>query len=233
MSNALSHKDPLENYLLVEGSGDTHIFGSLLNYHQIISDSYKDDRCFKSKDEHFEMQDKDGIDRLLKDLEIALKKKVPYRRYGVVIDADKDCLQRWERVRHVLLRSRYSKNKIPNEPQDNGFIIRPDELPAVGVWIMPNNNYRGRIEDFIGLLRRPDDVLWPIAEGIVQEVMKIDCRFPEDHESKARLHTWLAWQKHPGKSMGQSISNKYVLPDCPLALQLIGWIRKLYELNNL
>lgn len=49
MKDGLSHKDRPQNYLLVEGSGDIHVFGSLLNYHQIISNNYKDDRRFKTK----------------------------------------------------------------------------------------------------------------------------------------------------------------------------------------
>jgi hypothetical protein len=232
MKDGLSHKDQIQNYLLVEGSGDIHVFGSLLNYHQIINNDYKNNRRFKGKDEAFDIQDKDGIDRLLQDLEIALKKNEPYRRYGIVIDADDDCLQQWDRVRNLLIRSRYDQARIPRQPQSDGFIIKPDERPAFGVWVMPNNNNPGNIEDFIGLLRKPDDVLWPVAEDIVQKVMQIDCRFSIEHESKARLHTWLAWQKHPGKSMGQSITNKYVLPDCPLALQLVHWIRQLFELQN-
>jgi hypothetical protein len=230
MDNDLSHKDQAQNYLWVEGSGDIHVFGNLLNYHQIISDNYKENRCFKGKKEPFEMQDKYGIDPLLQELEITLKKNEPYRRYGIVIDADSDCLQRWNRIRGVLLRSRYDMNDVPEKNQDGGFIIKPDERPAIGVWIMPNNKDQGRIEDFVGLLRRPDDKLWPVAEKVVQEVMAIDLRFPMVHESKARLHTWLAWQKQPGKSMGLSIKSKYVLPDCPLALQLISWFRNLFEL---
>ncbi len=107
-----------------------------------------------------------------------------------------------------------------------------EEFPKVGVWIMPNNADPGKIEDFVGSLRSPDDVLWPIAEEIVQRVMSVESRFVSEHESKARIHTWLAWQNKPGRSMGQAITSKYVLPDAPLAQQFILWFRRLFELET-
>lgn len=74
--NLSSSVQPL-NVLLVEGDGDIHIFGSLLNYYQVIDDNYhlskRSDRHFKLKDEHFDMQEQEGIDGIIKLLGVELK----------------------------------------------------------------------------------------------------------------------------------------------------------------
>jgi hypothetical protein len=49
------------------------------------------------------------------------------------------------------------------------------------------------LEDFVRFLVPSDDRLWPLAEGVVQEVVAQERRFPESHLMKAHLHTWLAW----------------------------------------
>lgn len=231
--STVSSKDSPLNYLLLEGSDDVHVLASLLNYHQIIDNNYLNTKRFKSKNEHFDIQNKTGFENLLKVFEVEIKKSVPFRRYGVIIDADEgNLIPRWESVRHVLLRSGYDRNIVHKSPHAGGTIIKQDERPVVGVWIMPNNNDPGKIEDFVGLLRKPDDALWPIAEEIVERVILIDCRFPMVHKSKARIHTWLAWQKQPGRSMGQAITSRYVEPDAFPAQQLITWIRQLFELDS-
>jgi hypothetical protein len=87
------------------------------------------------------------------------------------------------------------------------------------------------MEDFIGFLRPPDDVFWPMAEDVVQKVVEKGCLFRPSYKSKACLHTWLAWQEEPGKPMGLAITKKYVNADAPHAQQLIAWIRRLFELD--
>ena len=97
---------------------------------------------------------------------------------------------------------------------------------------MPDNIIAGMIEHFISLLRPENDVLWPIAENIVQKVVDTDCRFPSTQMAKAYIHTWLAWQKESGKPMGQAITARYLDADAPHAQQLIAWIRKLFDLES-
>jgi len=96
---------------------------------------------------------------------------------------------------------------------------------------MPDNTIPGMIEHFIGLLRPKNDVLWPLAEKVVQQVANTDCRFPTTQMAKARIHTWLAWQKEPGMPMGQAITARYLDADAPHALRLISWIRDLFDLE--
>ena len=90
------------------------------------------------------------------------------------------------------------------------------------------------LEDFVSFLRPKDDLLWPIAEDVLQKVKVIEeaLRFRDIHESKARIHTWLAWQKEPGKPMGLAITARYLNATALNAQQLINWIRKLFDLEK-
>lgn len=219
--NPLS-KDRYQNYLLVEGSDDKHVFHHLLDHHRIHGK-------FKSKDEELEIIDHAGIDNLLnvKTLTTYLKGS-HLRRFGIVVDADTDLAGRWQQVRDILEKSGYSL--LPTEPHTEGTILREDELPVVGIWLMPDNILTGMIEHFISFLRPADDVLWPVAEDVVLQVVETKRHFPVGHEIKAELHTWLAWQKEPGKPMGQAITKRYLDADAPHAQQLVVWLRELFDL---
>ncbi len=65
----------------------------------------------------------------------------------------------------------------------------------------------------------------------VKVIIEEDRRFRDVYESKAHIHTWLAWQKEPGKPLGQAITARYLDADAPHAQQLMDWIRKLFDLE--
>jgi hypothetical protein len=87
------------------------------------------------------------------------------------------------------------------------------------------------LEDFARFLIQPDDLLWPLAEDIVERVIVTDRRFSLTLKSKALIHTWLAWQKKPGKPMGVAITAHYLDATAPYAQLLINWISKLFGLE--
>jgi hypothetical protein len=98
---------------------------------------------------------------------------------------------------------------------------------------MPDNTIPGMLEDFMGLLIPAGDVLWPMAQDIVVQVVAKDRRFPQTQEIKAKMHTWLAWQEEPGKPMGQAITKRYLDANAPHARQLVQWIRTLFDLETI
>src|SRR5216684_5178030 len=217
-------EEPQNNLLLVEGKNDQHVIWSLLEYYHIP--------------ELFEVRSIDGISklpvalddksvRLLESFEVQLTRIVE-GKLGIIVDADSDLSARWASLNHILKSSGY--NSVPKNPIPGGTIIRQEKKPVVGIWLMPDNTIPGMLEDFIGFLRPVDDLLWPIVDEAVLKVKTLEeeRRFRNVHESKARIHTWLAWQKEPGKPMGQAITARYLNADASHAQQLIGWIRKLF-----
>ncbi len=214
----LASKNQPYKRLLVEGSDDRNVCYHLLKSHHIDVDQYG-----------IEMVAKNGIEKLLEELDVEL---IPngLTSLGIVVDADEDIVGRWQSLRDILLKAGYSR--VPRDPDLEGTIIYESDQPTVGIWIMPNNELPGMLEHFCGFLVPHDDCLWDQAENIVQQVMQLDCRFPQPYVMKAQIHSWLAWQNEPGKPLGQAITKKFLDAQAPYAQQFILWIRRLFELSD-
>ena len=214
MSENIVKEEKPRNYLLVEGKDDLHVFYSLLEHYKIP--------------DQFKIKNKDGIDNLLDTLDVELAES-GLKRLGIVVDADINLASRWQRLRAILESSGYSA--VPINPKSAGTIIEEGGQPVVGIWLMPDNRVPGMLEDFVSFLVPEDDLLWPMAEEVVQRVIECDCRFRPTYRIKVKVHTWLAWQEEPGKPMGQAITARYLDANAPHAQELIGWIRKLFDLG--
>ena len=149
-------------------------------------------------------------------------------RLGIVVDANTDIEARWQALRNILVKSGYAN--VPTAPDSGGAIIKQDERPVVGVWLMPDNKLAGMLEDFIKFLVPQGDSLLKRAKDCVERIPEQDRRFPPERQSKAEIHTWLAWQEEPGKPLGQAITARYLDADAPHAQQLMEWIRQLFDL---
>ncbi len=204
--------------LLVEGKDDGHVIAHLLQSYQIDLDHVKID-----------LISKDSITKLLEAVPVELKGS-ELGQLGVVVDADTNLAGRWERLQGILRASGYTG--MPTEPNPDGTIIRQEDQPVVGIWVMPNNRLPGMLEHFMRLLVAPDDTLWPVAEEVLQRVVERDCRFPPNHKMKALIHTWLAWQEEPGTPLGLAITKGYFDANASYAQQFIAWVRQLFDLGT-
>ncbi len=204
-----------KNLLLVEGKDDEHVFYNLLTHYNVPKT--------------FKIKNTDGIDRLIETLEVGIDGS-ELRCIGVVVDAATVLEKRWQALKTVLLKTGYPS--LPALPDPHGTITQAEERPTIGIWLMPDNVVPRMIEDFIKFLVPQDDVLWSIAEEVVQKVTKTDCKFRPSYTSKACLHTWLAWQEEPGSPMGQAITKRYLDANALHAQKLIAWIRQLFELET-
>jgi hypothetical protein len=214
VSNDVIKVDKL-NYLLVEGQDDAQVFFHLLRYYRL--------------DTQVTIQQKEGVEALLDILEVELMRRAE-SRIGIVVDADTNIANRWQSLRHRLNEVGYTT--VPRHPDPGGTILKQAGRPIVGLWLMPDNTIPGMLEDFMSLLIPAGDMLWPMAQDIVQQVIAKDRRFPQTQEMKANIHTWLAWQEEPGKPMGQAITKRYLKAEAPHAQQLMAWIRQLFNLES-
>jgi|SRR2546421_1189571 len=226
---SLIRESELQNYLLVEGSDDAHIFKCLLDYFQIPFEFRGQSRYNQPPKGLIKIVDKEGIDALLDTLEVEL---IANRegRFGIVLDADTNLEARWQSVRNRLIPFGYSA--VPSTPFPQGTIVVENERPVVGIWLMPDNKVPGMMEDFISFLVPPDDLLWPLTVDVLTRVIETDCRFPLVHKSKALIHTWLAWQRKPGTPTGRAITSHYLDANAPHAQLLMTWIRQLFNLES-
>ncbi|MDR2099342.1 MAG: hypothetical protein LBP40_00765 [Campylobacteraceae bacterium] len=200
--------------LLVEGKNDQHIILAL---------------CKKFKiDEVFNVIDCEGIDNIYQSIPVFLKKS-GIKTIGVIIDADNDIKCSYNRIKNRLSSEGIH---IPSDLSEDGIIETQNKI-KIGIWIMPNNNLNGTIEDFISFLVPKDDTLMPIAiltlDNIEQNRLN---RYPLGHKNKAKIHTWLAWQKNPGIPIGASIGQGYLDAKHEVCKKLIAWLKKLFDAKH-
>jgi hypothetical protein len=199
-----------EHALLVEGNDDKHAVLALLSHHQFP--------------EIFDVIDSKGIDPLLESIPTRLKES-GREILGILVDADTDLQARWQSLRDILQTEGYTP---PVKPSANGTILHHEEKPRVGIWIMPDNQLPGMLEDFAARLVTPGDALWARAESAVDSIPADERRFPTVRTAKAKLHTFLAWQEEPGKPIGLAMTTKYLNPDAPQAAEFVQWLRALF-----
>ena len=198
--------------LLVEGKDEFHVLSRLLEHHRVP--------------ETFQIKDKDGIEKLLKTLDVELDAG-GLERLGVVVDADTDTVSRWQSLRSIFAQSGCP---LPEQADPLGTIVELSgrTLVRVGVWIMPDNEAQGMLEDFVRSLVPPGDVLLAYAEECVDEAIVRDRRFRPSYRSKALIHTWLSWQEEPGTPLGLAIKNSRMNPDMSTVLPLMDWLQRMF-----
>jgi hypothetical protein len=206
--------------LLVEGSNDKHVIVAIQGRREI--------RLLDRDKEIVECGD-DG--RLMSSFPVRLLES-DIVRLGVVMDADVDVAKRWNHFKTMLTDAGYLD--IPNSPEPSGTIIHPPPdslLPRVGIWLMPDNKETGILEDFLRFLVPPDCELFKYATQVVAAIPSAEVRYPKLAAPKAILHTWLAWQKHPGRPLGQSITAKYLDTEVARVDVFVAWLERLYGEN--
>lgn len=159
--------------------------------------------------------------------------------YGLVLDADadpkKDVAARWRSIRQVLEKAGIA---APEAPPREGWLgqvgpgsSRSGAGPRIGVWLMPNNEHNGALEAFLEPFVPGGDASWSYAGQVIDEASRVHAApFPEKDSRKARLHTWLAWRKEPGRPYGRAIECGDLQPHRdPVAQQFVAWFAALFE----
>lgn len=203
------------NRLIFEGADDRHVVMNLLYSHEHDGSRLKD---------VFDPKDKNGIDNLIGTLREELG-ATDLGRLAVIIDADTNLSAQWGRVSSIL--REYGCNDVPPEPVAEGTILSLGNGKHLGIWVMPDNQSNGALEDFVSTLIAAEDTLWPKAQVDVDAIPEVDRRFRTTYLSKAKVHTWLAWQEEPGTKMGETFKKKYLNPEHPRARVFVDWLRRL------
>ena len=172
-----------------------------------------------------------GAERLLDSVPVRLKASEDGDIVGVVIDADTDVAARWQSLRDRLIRVGYTG--VPDNPAPDGTILDPPAgtlLPRVGIWIMPDNQTKGILEDFLRFLLPAGSRLFDHVTTSVATIPAGEQRFTQLAEPKALIHTWLAWQEEPGKPLGTAITARYLDPGVAQVDVLVSWLNRLFFL---
>ena len=200
--------------LLVEGPDDEHVLKHICG-----------NRGVPKLDE---VKPHGGVDKLLDSIPVRLKES-DVGVVGVVIDADTDLKSRWQSLQDRLIRAGYGE--VPEQPAKDGTILDPPQgtiLPRVGFWIMPDNQSKGILEDFLRFLVPEGSSLFEHVKSSVAAIPQTDRQFGPLEKPKAIIHTWLAWQEDPGKPLGTAITARFLDPGVAQVDVLVSWLNRLF-----
>ena len=206
--------------LRVEGKDDTHAIVHLLLRHGVDCESIP--VCIKHA--HGD-EPSGGADRLLAGMETDVKASTG-RSIGFVLDADEVPGDRWNAVSGRLKPVGLT---LPDEIPPEGFVGDAGLVQArVGVWLMPDNQRSGALEEFLRDLIAIQDPLLPIAKKSTSHAKEQGARFSDSDRRKAILHAWLAWQERPGVPYGTAIRARYFDHDSAAALAFVAWFKRVF-----
>jgi len=201
--------------LMVEGTDDEHVVKHICGQ-----------RRLGTIDNIHRYGGKDSL--LIEGIEVRLKES-DIEVLGIILDADTDLQARWQAVSSRLSKAGYGS--LPAIPAPDGTIIESPAdslLPRVGIWLMPDNQIPGILEDFLRFLVPDGDGLWVHVEQSIASIPSAHLRFSDPKKPKAWIHTWLAWQEEPGKPLGQAISARYLDSSLPVANVFAGWLQRTF-----
>jgi len=147
---------------------------------------------------------------------------------GVIVDADGDCMARWNRI------SQLAKQYVPALPRaipESGLVITTARSTVFGVWIMPDNKSVGMLETFLqALVPEKHRDLLEFAKHSAQEAKSHGAEYTEEQTPKAVVHGWLSWMNPPGKPFGIAFQERFFDANASAAGAFQCWFRKLYDL---
>ncbi len=199
-----------KSVLLLEGSDDCNIISKFCEDNAIRAD--------------FGFCNCGGDNQVLHKLNALLKKSDPPEVIGVILDADQNIDERYQEIK-AKVADFYNLPK--NMPKD-GLVHLEKGLPKLGIWIMPNNQDNGALEEFY--LELATDIDTAFIDNTIQEAEKKELTsFKSQHRKKAIMHTYFAWQDTPGMPLHAAI-NKIVLDNnAEIAHVFKGWLISLFN----
>ena len=215
--------EPLK--LHVEGTDDAHAMRHLLMKHGI--------KCLIKNGENNnvdpnapEISPARGNNNVLKIIKTAVPVSTE-QSVGFVLDADNAPQARWSEVRKAL--QKVGMNP-PETIPSHGYVDDAEKYKArVGVWLMPDNQRPGALEEFLeDLVPESCNSLLEFARFSTDEARTKGATFSDAKHVKAVLRTWLAWQEKPGLLYGKAISEEVFRHESPAALAFVAWYRRLF-----
>lgn len=207
MARPISSSQDPSRVLLVEGQDDEYVVSRLLERHKSSLS--------------FSVKNKQTISKLLPSISLEIRAS-GRQVVGILVDADDDMAARWDAVRGQL-----SKADIlpPTAPNSAGTII--DGTPRIGIWLMPNNESPGELEDFVVKMIPDGDKVWPLSQRYIEDIPEAERKFSEKKKPRAQLYAWLAAREDP-RQIGLAIRARDLEVDGELSQKFIAWLTKLF-----
>ena len=174
----------------------------------------------------------DGCENLFRMLKGYISNPGCYKVIGVVLDADANPEGRMQHFVEILKGSgRYDVERI-GALSAGGLVIGMggEDAARVGLWIMPDNQSHGMLEDFLtGLADAVHPELLVEAERALVNLERNEIQqYTPAHRPKAKMHTYLAWQKEPGRTLACAVAKHYFDASSEKTRPFIDWVARLY-----
>lgn len=203
--------DSSDNLLIVEGVDDKHVALHIWNRHSSTPPIY--------------VLERGPVEELLKSIEFDVRTPGCVA-VGFLVDADNNPMARWDGVSNRL---RSAGVNAPRTPDPDGTIMAAtSDMPRVGVWMMPDNQSRGELEDFVAQMIPDNDPVWPLSQDYIYRISEEHREFAENKTSTAEVYAWLATREDP-RQMGAAIGARDLEIDGALCTRFTAWLERLFS----
>ncbi|KKZ14767.1 MAG: hypothetical protein TH68_04105 [Candidatus Synechococcus spongiarum 142] len=189
-----------------------------------------------------------GIKNMIGDMPLKIK-ETGREAVGILADANgyslDSCEHPWQRIKTKLEEVLTLEERLPGKPCQKGLILpnvtpkqKPKSTIRIGVWLMPDNESNGELENFFASLIDENNLLWTCAKEYINQCIE-SMEWADNQRggfdtgkpykiSKAEVYAWLATRKKPGK-MGAAISQDHGFNfDSELAQRFALWLEELF-----
>ena len=208
----------IDRLLLVEGNSDLQVVKTL--------------RQNTKNRNQFSINPTGGISQLLKNIPSDLQdprfiRNSPMPALGYVVDADIDPQTIWEdmkmRCQGESIPEQY-RVYLPDSPNPEGTIVmRSRPRLKVGIWVMPDNEHSGELEDFLACMVPKCDADWPLARDYVRSTER---KFGKK-VTRAEVWAWIATREFPSR-FDEAIKNGDLCTGGVLCQTFIAWLNRLF-----
>ena len=145
---------------------------------------------------------------------------------GFLVDTDSSPTARWNGISNRL---RTAGIDAPADPDANGTIIAAiNDMPRIGIWLMPDNQSPGELEDFVAQMIPDNDPIWPLSQDYISRIPDEHREFTENKTSTAEVYAWLATREDP-RQMGAAIGARDLDIDGDLCTNFTTWLDRLFS----
>ena len=213
--------------LLVEGGADKSFFEMIIRKLS-LNTTVKVAPPKEVKSDGFNT--KNGLFNILKPL-LSQLDDGQYTHIAAIVDSD-----------YIEYDGGYQKtiNKVSTIINPLGFELKESEsnqkglyfensygLADFGLWVMPDNQNEGMLEDWIKSCIKEDES--PLFQQASEAVGSLsDPKFKDHLASKAEVATWLAWQEKPGHGLYGALNADLLDNTHPSFQALEQWLKAIY-----
>lgn len=217
--------------LLVEGQADILFFEALLRRLEIL------DRIGIRPPKSFGMRT-DTVSHFPRLIDLLIKRMNTGQIHHLGIVADADYVSgggfgnRWKQLTGCLKKHDYRIPENPPKLPCLGSVFGHSDLPAIGLWLMPNHKNDGMLEDMVHRTVKREDEQQELLKTAETCVGKLPVQlFSTYHHTKAVIYSWLAWQKRPGQTLDITVNGDLIDFNSKEMQGLIQWLHKVFKIE--